>query len=205
MEPPVRAQFLKKDGTVNEPWKEYFMRLFGGGGGSSSSGGTNTVNNKAMPNGEILGDTDVQNVRNKTLYAPRFANLTDGMPLELSGAVLTNVYGHKITEVNHSSNTVLTLSDLRKVHVFDCSLLDIECTLPSVDDSNIGDWIILAKSGDLSLRVYAPDFDTIMDSAQGGSLLCEDSTYAMEKIGLILLTGSAWHVGPDSFGIWKAL
>ncbi len=137
------------------------------------------------------------------LTDPVLAGLAASLPLELSASLVpVNVFGHAITIVNHSADVVLTVSDLRKCHVFDCSGGDIVVTLPSVDGDNLGEWVELARTGANRLQIKAADTDTIMDSDAGGTVESFDVTYSLHKIGLRLLEATRWWFGMECFGIW---
>jgi hypothetical protein len=181
MEPPVHALMVDKQGAVTIPWKEYFMALSG------------VSSNQTVDVTQIQREVD--SLEGRMLAAEVDINTAESEIDALD----------KIPVVNHGYDAVLVLTDLAKIHIFDCSSADKRCELPSVGADDISKWVIIGKIGTYSLRVWAADSDTIMDSGAGGSILCDDNTYAMPKIGLVLLTETGWHVGPDSFGVWKAM
>jgi hypothetical protein len=180
MEPPVHALMVDKQGAVTNPWKEYFMALSG---------------TMAQDADTTVIEADIDSLEGRMLAAEGGINTAES---EIDAL-------YKIPVVNHGADAVLVLADLAKIHIFDCSSADKRCDLPSVGTDDISKWVIIGKTGAYSLRIWAADSDTIMDSGAAGSILCDDNTYAIPKIGLALLTETAWHIGPDSFGVWKAI
>lgn len=107
------------------------------------------------------------------------------------------------TVVNHDSDTILTLTDMRKIHIMDISGGEKTFTLPSVAAANLGDWIILVRLGTANrLLIQAADTDTILDSSAGGTIECSDATYDLSAFSPLLLTATRWGAGPGCFGIW---
>jgi len=106
--------------------------------------------------------------------------------------------------VTHTTDTNLTLSDMRKIHTMDVSGGDRQFTLPSVDSSSVGDWVIIVRIGTANtLYIYAADTDTILDSSAGGSIECNDATYDLSTFSPILFAATRWGAGPSCFGIWE--
>jgi len=227
---PPFLEPIKKTLTFNDPWFEWFREVqtnmntlilddgvkdnipvFDGAGGLEDSG-------KAIPDGAVVGTTDFQTLSNKIITAPVVTNgvftsptlvdpilfgLLADMPLGLNAALeMVNVYGHKVTIVNHTADVTLTVSDLRKVHIFDCSVGERAVTLPSVAASNLGEWVEFARTGAYRLRIFAADSDQIMDSKAGGSVESFDTVHSLHRIGLRLLEAAKWWFGFENFGVW---
>ena len=129
----------------------------------------------------------------------------DGTTLSLSASGLKVNTNPNYTVVTHVADTVLTSTDMKKIHIFDVATAgaDLTATLPSVAAANLGDWIILVRVGTANtLFVYAADADTILDSSAGGTIECSDATYDLSTFAPWLLTATRWGAGPGCFGIW---
>ena len=108
----------------------------------------------------------------------------------------------KIPIETHTTDTILALSDLHKIHIFN-SAGDRTCTLPSVSSSHLGRWVVIAKQGTGDLVIQTADADTIIDSTAGGIIECTTNDYPMQKIALMLMTSTEWHNWKGSFGVWS--
>ena len=150
----------------------------------------------SMANIHVFEDADYDSAIETT------APIKAGPPVDGNDVVRLDDLPFLVAFVSHIVNHVLTLADLRKVHLFN-SALNLICTLPSVDATNVGDWVVIAKQGAGNLTVVAADADTILDSTPGGVIECTDNTYEMPRVGLRLYTADEWHSGPECFGVWS--
>ena len=123
-------------------------------------------------------------------------------------------FSNRIFDVlSHSTDQVLGIGDLRKIHVMDCSAGDLSITLPDVGSTHVGLWVIIVRynsaclitgstpaSAAYHLRVLAGGTDTIISSTAGGYVECADTTHEVSSLFLTVLMDGVW--GTPSFGIW---
>jgi hypothetical protein len=103
--------------------------------------------------------------------------------------------------VNHNVDANLTLADLRQVHMMDVSGGLRNIYLPVVGTDNIGEWVILVRSGVANpLRIWANGTDIIYNSSPGGYIECDDAGHDYSSQLLVVIADGVW--GNPSFGIW---
>lgn len=218
--PEIPSSFMFYD-EKNEPvklymtieWQEFFRGLFERTGGTESTDPyTVNLDNVAELLFLILEpkfyDKDIERLNKLLQSIPESKNYDNEID-NLHKIIASGLYEVEKTItidnfeiIIHTTSQVFTLADLKKIHIFN-SALNLECTLPSVVANDVGKWIICAKAGAGDLTINAPDADTILDSTAGGSIECTDNTYEMPKMGLILMTETEWHSGPECFGVWE--
>lgn len=115
---------------------------------------------------------------------------------------ISNISLSNLTVETHTADYVLTSSDFFRVHIFDCSSQDLVCSLPSVDSTDLGLWVVIVRIGDYVLEIDAADADLIID---GIGITCTDFLYSYCSFSPILLTSTQWGVGPINFGRWGTI
>lgn len=112
-------------------------------------------------------------------------------------------YGKKVTVENHDEDFTLILPEMRKLHMANCSLSEINAYLPSVDSTNVGDWVRIGRNGSFPLLIHAADEDSILDTeTSGGYLQCSTVDYICQQITLVLAEENVWWFDTGCFGEW---
>lgn len=135
--------------------------------------------------------------------------LLDGASLSLSAAGLkvTSVPSN-YTVVTHNTDTILTETDLCKIHVMDVSGGDRMFTLPDTTAAYVGYWVMLVRDGVANnLKVQTGGADVIWNSSPGGYIDVHDSlgvldTHDFGSVYLIQVKNGQWTT--PEFGIWTA-
>lgn len=113
-----------------------------------------------------------------------------------------NLHWFKFRRVEHSSDAVLTIADLLKIHLMDVSGGDRSFTLPATTAQDLGKWIILVRKGTGNdLAILAPVGEKIFNSSAGGRVVCADS-HDYAALWLFLADVGQWT--DPSFGVWNA-
>jgi len=104
------------------------------------------------------------------------------------------------TVETHDENTVLTATDLLKIHVMDVSGGERNFTLPAVGEDDVGNWIMLVRSGTANaLLIHAGGMNTILNTTPGGYIECDEDR-DFSSLTLIVVADGQW-VTPE-YGIW---
>lgn len=111
-------------------------------------------------------------------------------------------YKDSYSIVNHTIDTILSLSDLKKVHIMDVSGGDRIFTLPLSNANYLGYWVKLMRNGTANkLTIQASGADVIWNSSAGGYIECDD-THDYCSINLVMVTIGQWTT--PEFGIWSS-
>jgi hypothetical protein len=104
---------------------------------------------------------------------------------------------------NHTVDTVLTVNDLKKIHVMDTAGGDRTFTLPAATVSYVGYWIKLVRKGVTNwLRVQTSGTDVIWNSSPGGYIDCSDGGHNYCSVNLVITDIGKWTT--PEFGIWSS-
>lgn len=104
--------------------------------------------------------------------------------------------------VIHTESVILSLADLKKVHIMDVTGGARAFWLPDVSTGMIGEWVILVRQDDTSLlRVWAHAGDRILNSTAGGYLECNEAGRDWASLLLVVIADGQW--GNPSYGIWE--
>jgi len=100
----------------------------------------------------------------------------------------------KKTNAVKTDNYTILSSDFGKTLVMN-SIDNKTFSLPSVNVTNIGNWLTLANINTGRLTIAAADSDTIVDSTAGGTIYSDDDSIATITIELVsetqwLITGA---------------
>ncbi len=104
--------------------------------------------------------------------------------------------------VNHGADTILTLDDMKKIHHMDTSVNPYDFTLPDVGLADVGQWVVLSRTGPNPLRINAAGMDIIFNSSPGGYIECVDVAHDFSSLFLVVVADGLW--GTPSFGIWDS-
>ena len=130
------------------------------------------------------------------------SGLTENLPLEVSATQeLINVYGHEITIVNESSAKTFSADDFRKLHIFDTSGGDINCTLLEGESGHVQEWLSIGRIGTNKLYMNGNASDDLI--LAGGTQLVNDGSKRMYAvITLEVIAANKWGPGLRNFGVW---
>lgn len=156
------------------------------------------LSNSSKRSGSRISVTDDGGLTNIDGYQVKLDG--DSLVLSSSGLKINDDLSYLVNTWTESRE--LVLGELNQIHIFN-SALDLECTLPSVTSSDIGKWVIIVKAGTGDLTINANGTNTILDSDPGGRIECTNNDYDYQKMGLRLFMTTAWHSGPECFGIWS--
>ena len=105
--------------------------------------------------------------------------------------------------VNHTASVVLTLGDMKRVHVMDVSGGLRTFWLPTIGTGNIGEWFIAVRNGTgNALRVWAGGTNKVLNSAAGGYVECNDAGHDYSSLLFVVVADGQW--GNPSYGIWES-
>ena len=183
----------------------------------SPSGLTKTGNKLAI---EVLSTGGIQisttGLSIKILSTGGLETSASGLGIKLDGASLSlGASGIKVssvptnyTVVTHNTDTVLTNSDLGKIHTMDVSGGNRTFTLPTTAAAQVGYWVKLVRIGTGNwLRVQAGHTDVIWNSSAGGYIDTVDSlgvpdTHDYTAINLVQAAVGYWTT--PEYGIWSS-
>jgi outer membrane protein assembly factor BamB len=109
----------------------------------------------------------------------------------------------KYTVVNYTDTTILTSTDMEKIHVMDVATGDKYFTLPPTSTVGVGTWVTLVRKGGANKLAIIPDpSDVILNTAPTGQLVCDEIARNKASIELIVPEVGFWI--PKTVGIWKS-
>lgn len=113
-----------------------------------------------------------------------------------------NLFRYKFQVVEHTTDKVLAISDLLKIHIMDVSGGDRNFTMPATAAQDLGKWVILARKGTANdLAVLAPAGEKIFNSSAGGRIVSSDA-HDYSAVFLFLAAVGQWAT--PGFGVWDA-
>ena len=120
---------------------------------------------------------------------------------------MTNLYTaveeiRKQPWLEHTGDFNVTHNDFGKVHLMNIGSSDATAYLPSVDETNIYQWIRFVRVGTGKLTIYAADSDMIEYSSAPGRIWCDEMKRTAANQGLILVEADKWAL-LGGIGIWK--
>jgi len=128
-------------------------------------------------------------------------NVTGAELEELTDGSFTTLHKHKLIIATHSTDTTLATSDLGKIHIIDTTSGACKVTLPSVDSTNVAQWVIIGRKGVNTLNVHHADSDKMI-LATGTKLDNHESRY-LSFVSLVLYEEDYWGIGNYNFGVWN--
>ena len=102
----------------------------------------------------------------------------------------------------YTVSTLLRPSDFGKIIKMDNGANNVICTLPSVNEKDIGAWVGFLRLGTGSLTIQAADSDTIEKSSAGGKLVCNETGRVAANLIIHLVTATKWAILWGT-GIWQ--
>jgi hypothetical protein len=200
------------DGQMDRMWVQWFNYLttvtagivVGGVAGNFVKlgvGGSLVDSGKVAPSGVVVGDTDLQNLTNKTLGTRHQDNLASRIADEdVTGAWRMP---KRPSRTLSGASVSLTSSDFGKIIKMDNAGLSVTCTLPSVGTSDVDSWVTIFRLGTGPVSIKAADADVIEKSRAGGSLVCSEAGRVAANVTLYLATETTWAIIAGT-GIWIA-
>lgn len=106
--------------------------------------------------------------------------------------------------IEHTAGFTVDHNDFGKVHLMNIGSTDATVYLPSVDSTNIYNWIrfVRVATGNTKLLIQAADSDKIEYSSAPGRIWCNEHKRTAANITLILTQAAQWALLGGT-GIWK--
>lgn len=104
--------------------------------------------------------------------------------------------------VEHTSDFNVTHNDFGKVHLMNIGSGNATAYLPSVDETNVYNWIRFVRVGTGTLMIYAADSDRIEYGSTPGRIWCNEIKRTAANMTLMLVDADKWALMGGT-GIWK--
>lgn len=102
----------------------------------------------------------------------------------------------------HTEGFTMTKNDLGRVHLMNIGAINATVWLPSVDSTDIYQWVRFVRVGTGTLLIRAADSDKIEYSSQPGRIWCNEPKRTAANMTFMLIQSDTWAIMGGT-GIWK--